>query len=121
MRQSFGKNGQQLGGRVKTAALAARDEAVSAISEAISRAAAKHPPKVMAGLVHMSDEGVRKIRDSERQKHRLESIVSFMQADPTVAAVIERYARLAQEPSLWDYEMQRDFNRDLHRSGRRDG
>lgn len=34
---------------------------------------------------------------------------------------LERYARLAQEPSLWDYEMQRDFNRDLHRSGRRDG
>lgn len=43
------------------------------------------------------------------------------EADAYEAAVIERYARLAQEPSLWDYEMQRDFNRDLHRSGRRDG
>lgn len=42
-------------------------------------------------------------------------------ADPSVAQVVERYARMAQEPDFWTYEQQRDFNRDLHRAGRRDG
>jgi len=114
MHQSFGKNGQQLGERMK-AARAVRDEAVTAISASMSRAAGKAQPKVIAGLVDMSDEGVRKIRDGERQKHRLESIVSFMFADADLAAVIERYARLAQEPDFWTYDNQSAFNRDIHR------
>lgn len=119
MRQSHTKF-PQLGARMKPAALL-RDEAVTAISAAIVRAAGKASPKVIAHNVGMSDEGVRKIRDGERQKHRLESIVSFMLADPSVAQVVERYARMAQEPDFWTYEQQRDFNRDLHRAGRRDG
>lgn len=103
MRQSLEKNGQQLlGGVVKPAAILKR-EAVSAISASIRAAANSAPPKVVAGLVDMSDEGVRKIRDGERQQHRLESIIAFMLADPTVAETIEKYARLAREPDLFSY------------------
>lgn len=111
MRQSLGKNSQQLGDRMK-AARSVRDEAVAHISDCMARCAGKAPPKVIAGLVDMSDEGVRKIRDGERAKHRLESIVSFMFADPELAAVIERYARLAQEPDFWTYAPQQ--NRRAH-------
>jgi len=117
MDQSFGKKRQHLGEAMRSG-LALKQDAVDAISTSIRRAAGKAPPKSIAYRVDMSDEGVRKIRDAERAKHRLESIVSFMFADPDVAKVIERYARLAQEPDFWTYEAQREFNRDLFREGR---
>lgn len=92
------------------------DEAISAISEAMQRAAAKGPAKVIAFRTRLSDEGVRKIKDGDRKRHSLHTIVDFMAADPEVAALVAHYAQRFNEPDLFnDYDIQRQFHRDLFR------
>ncbi len=113
MQRSFGKFPHQLVDRMRLAS-ALRKQAMDEIGGMIRRAAARGTPKEIAGAVGLSDEGVRKIRDSDRVNPGLATVIAFMEADPEVAAVIENYARRCRQPDFWDY----DIAEKNHRGGR---
>lgn len=118
MRQSLGKNITPVGGDMSAAHNLA-DEAIAAISDAMQRAAGRGPAKIIAFRTRLSDEGVRKIKDGDRKRHSLHTIVDFMAADPEVAALVAHYAQRFNEPELFnDYETQKAFHRDLYRGMR---
>jgi hypothetical protein len=119
MGQSRGKIDTTVGGRTVSEAHALADEAIMAISEAMQRAASKGPAKVIAFRTRLSDEGVRKIKDGDRKRHSLHTIIDFMSADPEVAAIVAHYAHRFNEPELFNsFETQKAFHRDIFRSAR---
>lgn len=107
-----------------SAAIALADRAADDAAVTIQRAAAKSAPKEIGYRIGITDEGVRKLRDGVRKLRDGERLPSYktmfrlMFADPEVARVIEMYARRAQEPDFWEYDVQRDLHRDLAKVGR---
>lgn len=117
MRQSPPKSQQHLGDRRVNRALAIADDAADQAAVTIQRAAGKRAPKDMGYQIGITDEGVRKLRDGER-KPSFQTLFRLMFADPEVARVVEHYARRAQEPDFWSYDVQRDMHRDIGRAGK---
>lgn len=112
MRQTPRKFRQQVGARVNRA-LAIADAAADDAVVTIQRVAGKRAPKEFGYDIGITDEGVRKLRDGER-KPSFQTLFRLMFADPEVARVIELYARRAQEPDFWSYDVQRSVTRVAH-------
>ena len=113
MNQSHTLTNQQLGALFRIV-----DTGIVDMGSALQEAAGRGPAKVLAFKTRMSDEGVRKVRDGERRRHSLPSIMSWLANDPHARDVMRHYLDQFDAPELWDHATQRDFYRDLNRAGR---